>query len=110
MTGITPLFVDVLKITVFPLQNPHILQLGTIGSCASVNYSAYVDVVTHGMLQQEYIDVVNFDCYDMIIGMPFMCSRKVILNFMNDTITIGNQSIPATKVLVPEMDDRVQWY
>ena len=36
--------------------------------------------------------------------------RKVILNFVNDTITIGNQSIPATKVLMPEMDDCVWQY
>ena len=75
-TGITPSFVDVLKITVFPLQNPHILQLGTIGSCVSINYSAYVDVATHGALQQEYVDVVNFNHYDMIIGMPFMHARN----------------------------------
>jgi len=31
-TGITPSFVDMAKIKVFPLSNPHILQLGMVGS------------------------------------------------------------------------------
>jgi hypothetical protein len=48
-TGITPSFVDVAKITVFPLKDPHTLQLGTTGSHASINLGAYVDVATHGM-------------------------------------------------------------
>jgi hypothetical protein len=109
-SGITPSFVDVAKITVFPLKNPHVLQLGTIGSHASVNYGAYVDVATHGVSQREYLDVANFDRYDMIIGTPFMRSRKVVLDFEKDIVRIGNQTIPATKVLVPDTDDRVRRY
>jgi len=46
--GITPSFVDVAKITVFPLKNYHVLQLGTVGSRASVNFGTYVDVAMHG--------------------------------------------------------------
>ena len=34
-----------------------------------------------------------------------MCSRKVILDFKNDTVRIGNQLIPTTKVLVPDTND-----
>ena len=109
-TGITLSFVDVGKITIFPLKNPHVLQLGTVGSHASVNFGAYVDVAMHGSSQREYVDVANFDCYDMIIGTPFMHSRKVILNFENDTVRIGNQLIPTTKVLVPDTDDHVCQY
>jgi len=108
--GITPMFVNVVKITIFPLKNPHVLQLGTVGSCASVNFGAYVDVAMHGSSQREYVNVANFHCYDMIIGTPFMRFRKVILDFENDTVRIGNQSIPATKVLVPDTDDCVCWY
>jgi len=88
--GITPSFVDVAKITVFPLKNPHVLQLGTVGSHVSVNFGTYVDIAMHGSSQREYVDVANFDRYDMIIGMPFMHSRKVILDFKNDTVKIGN--------------------
>ena len=108
--SIMPSFVDVAKIMVFPLKNPHVLQLGTIGSCASINFGAMVDIATHGTLRHEYMDVVNFDHYDMIIGTPFMCSQKVILNFENDIVKIGDQLIPATKVLVLDSDDHIHWY
>ena len=70
----------------------------------------YVDVATHGSSQREYVDVANFDCYNMIIGTPFMHSRKVILDFKNDAVKIGNQLIPATKVLVPDTDDHIRRY
>jgi len=109
-TEITPSFVDVAKIMVFPLKNPHMLQLGTIGSCASVNFGAYVDVATHDASKREYVDIANFDRYDMIIGMPFMRSRNVVLNFENDIVKIGDQAIPATKVLVPDTDNHVHQY
>ena len=110
MMEITPSFVDVAKIAVFPLKNPYMLQLGTVGSCALVDYGAFVDVAMHGMSQREYVDVANFDCYDMIIGTLFMHSRKVILDFKNDSIKIGNQSISTTKVLVPDTDNRIRRY
>ena len=72
MTGIMPSFVDVAKITIFPLKNPHVLQLGTVGSHASVNFGMYIEVATHGKSHQEYVDVANFNRYNMIIGAPFM--------------------------------------
>ena len=70
----------------------------------------YVNVAMHGLSQQEYVDVANFNRYDMIIGTSFMHSRKVILDFKNDTVKIGNQSIPTTKVLVPDTDDHICQY
>ena len=109
-TGITPSFVEVAKIKVFPLLNPHILQLGTVGSRASVNYGTYVHIMTHGESQEEYVDVVNFDHYDMIIGMPFMRARKVVLDFKKDMIRIGEQEISATKIMVPYTDDHIRRY
>jgi len=80
-TGITPSFIDVAKIKVFPLSNPHILQIGTVGSRAAVNFGTYVHISTHGLSCEEYVDVANFDHYNMIIGMPFMHARKVVLDF-----------------------------
>jgi len=80
-TGITPSFIDVAKIKIFLLSNPHILQLGTVGSRAAVNFGTYVHISMHGMLHEEYINMANFDHYNMIIGMLFMHARKVVLNF-----------------------------
>ena len=61
------------------------LQLETVDTHASVNYGAFVGVAMHGTLQCKYVDVVNFDHYNMIIATPFICSRKVILDFKNDS-------------------------
>ena len=80
-TGTTPSFIDVAKIKVFLLLNLHILQLGTVGSRAAVNFGTYVHISMHGMSHEEYVDVANFDHYDKIIGTPFIHARKVILNF-----------------------------
>jgi len=80
-TGITPSFVNVAKIKVFLLSNPHILQLGTVRSRATVNFGTYVHIFMHGMSHEEYVDMANFDHYDMIIGMLFMRARKVVLDF-----------------------------
>jgi len=109
-TGITLSFVDVAKIKIFPLSNPHILQLETVGSRAAVNFGMYVHISTQGMLREEYVDVANFDHYDMIIGTLFMHARKVVLDFEQDILRIGDQEVPATKVLVPFTDDRVCQY
>ena len=110
ITGIMPSFVDVVKITVFPLKNPHILQLGTVGSRAAVNFGTYVEVAMHGLSHREYLDVANFDHYNMMIGTPFMCSHKVALDFEHDVVHVGQKSIPATKVLVPDTNDCVRRY
>ena len=66
--GVTPAFAQVADIRVFPLMNPHMLQLGTIGSQASVNYGANIRMEAPGISCNTYVDIVNFDRYDMIIG------------------------------------------
>jgi hypothetical protein len=71
-TGITPTFAQVANILVFPLNDPHVLQLGTIGSRSIVNYGTEVNVTTHGSNGAIYMDVANFDHYNMIIGTPYM--------------------------------------
>jgi len=35
-----------------------------------------------------YLDVVNIDRYDMIIGTPFMCKHKLVLDFDHNTLSI----------------------
>jgi len=94
-TGITPVFT---KISVFPLSNPHILQLGTIGSHSLVNYGTEVKVQASGTNSIIYMDIANFNRYDMIIGTPFMRKNKVHLDFENDRIVINGVATPATPV------------
>ncbi|KAG6882063.1 hypothetical protein C0992_012842, partial [Termitomyces sp. T32_za158] len=65
--GIMPQFVHVNAIRVHELTEPLMLQLGTVGSCTIVQFGAEVKVKTLGQLTKEYVDIANFDCYDMII-------------------------------------------
>ncbi|KAG6858138.1 hypothetical protein C0995_002400, partial [Termitomyces sp. Mi166 len=71
-TGIMPQFVHVNAICVHELSEPLMLQLGTVRSCAIVQFGAEVKIKALGHPTKEYVDIANFDHYDMIIGTPFM--------------------------------------
>ena len=80
-TGITPAYAHIASITLNLLEEPQVLQLGTVGSRSIVKYGAEVKLDLPGVTKETYVDVANFDQYDMIIGTPFMWENKVILNF-----------------------------
>lgn len=107
MTGITPSFVHVADMGVFPLKDPHIMQLGTIGSRALINYGPDILVKAPGIKDKAYVDVVNFDRYDMIIGTPFMHMNKVILDFENNVVIANGVITPAQRVVLDEADNRL---
>lgn len=109
-TGMTPAFADVAKIKVFPLINPIVLQLGTIGSRATVNYGSEPPVSLPGFTGSTYMDVANFDRYDIIIGTPFMRMNKVHLDFENNTVVVNGVSSPATRVTLSDTDARLRRY
>jgi hypothetical protein len=97
-TGITPTFLQVANIPVFPLLESHVLQLGTIGSRSIVNYRTEMEVMVPGAKGTIYMDIANFDRYDMIIGTPYMRRNKVQLDFENDQVIVNRVAMPATKV------------
>ena len=104
--GITPSFAHV----VFPLKDPHILQLGTIGGQASINYRADILVKVPGIRGNMYVDIANFDRYDMIIGTPFMRANKVILDFESNVVIANGVVTPARRVVLDEADGRLRRY
>jgi hypothetical protein len=108
--GLTPMFVQVANIRVFPLTNPHRLQLGTVGSQATVNYGMDIKMEAPGISDDTYVDIANFDHYDMIIGTPFMNKNKVILDFENKQVIINGKPMPAVKVLLGDNDARLHRY
>ncbi|KAG6867440.1 hypothetical protein C0993_002743, partial [Termitomyces sp. T159_Od127] len=73
---IMPQFAHVNTIHVHELMKLVMLQLGTVGSCTIIHFGVEVKIKTLGPLTREYVDIANFDCYDMIIGMPFMHKNK----------------------------------
>ncbi|KAG6886521.1 hypothetical protein C0995_007247 [Termitomyces sp. Mi166 len=72
MTGITPQFAHVNAIRVHELSEHLMLQLGTVGSRAMVQFGTEVKIKVLGHPTTEYVDIANFDRYDMIISTPYM--------------------------------------
>ncbi|KAF9441646.1 hypothetical protein P691DRAFT_790882 [Macrolepiota fuliginosa MF-IS2] len=68
MSRITLTFAQIANIKVNELLDPHTLQLGTVGSWSVVKYGATVDLSIQGQQYPTYLDIVNFDHYDMILG------------------------------------------
>jgi predicted outer membrane repeat protein len=75
-----------------------------------VNYGTEVNVTTHGSNGAIYMDVVNFDRYDMIIGTPYMRANRVRLDFENNQVIVNGVAISATKVTINDTDRRLRRY
>ncbi len=80
-TAMSPHFADVSKTLVFNLTEPVTLQLGMIGSHSKINFGTRANLRMAGLDLTEYVDIVNIDCYDMLIGIPFMHHHNVTLDF-----------------------------
>ncbi|KAG6870289.1 hypothetical protein C0992_000493, partial [Termitomyces sp. T32_za158] len=109
-TGITPQFAHVNAIRVHELMEPLMLQLGTVGSRAVVQFGVEVKVKTSGQPTKEYVDIANFDRYDMIIGTPFMRKNKVLLDFVNNKVIVNGTPLRAERVVLADMDGRLRRY
>ncbi|KNZ71609.1 Pro-Pol polyprotein [Termitomyces sp. J132] len=92
-----PSFAHVTRIHVALLATPITLQLGTIGSCSIMNFGARVTMKAPGKFCNIYVDIANFDCYDMSVGTQFMRAHNVLLDFQNDQVVINGVVTPAHK-------------
>ncbi|KAG6898664.1 hypothetical protein C0995_008919 [Termitomyces sp. Mi166 len=108
-TGITPQFAHVNAICVHELTEPLMLQLGTVGSRAVVQFSVEVKIKMLGHPTKEYVDIANFDCYDMIISMPFMHKNKVTLDFVNNEVIVNGMLLRAERIVLAVIACSVAW-
>ncbi|KAG6873024.1 hypothetical protein C0992_009166 [Termitomyces sp. T32_za158] len=63
-----------------------------------------VKVKTSGQPMKEYVDIANFDRYDMIIGTPFMRKDKVLLDFVNNKVIVNGTPLRAERVVLADTD------
>lgn len=92
--SITNDFARVARLRVQQLDNPITLQLGTVGSRSMINYGARARIELGSIVEDNaYVDVVNIDRYDMIIGTPFMRRHKLVLDFSDDTLSAKGHAI-----------------
>jgi hypothetical protein len=93
--SITHDFAHVAKLSVIQLENPVPLQLGTVGSRSIINYGARTHLELGPVSKDDaYLDVVNINRYDMIIGTPFMQKHGLVLDFKLNTLSIQGEHIP----------------
>ncbi|KAJ7125366.1 hypothetical protein C8R44DRAFT_618762, partial [Mycena epipterygia] len=90
----SPDFARVAGIEVFPIESEIVLQLGTAGSRSKINHGMMARVDYDDIHSDEYMDIVNLDRFDMIIGTKFIRKHKISLDFEYDTIRVSG--VPAT--------------
>ena len=92
--SITNNFARVAKLSVLQLENPVTLQLGTIGSWSMINYGTKAQIELGPIKEDDaYLNIVNIDQYDMIIGTPFMRKHKFVVDFGHNTFSVCGQAI-----------------
>ena len=62
-------------------------------------YGLNIDVCIHAKLKSHYFDVVNIDCYDAILGAPWLNTNEAILNFKNHVVSLPSGDIKMFDVL-----------
>ena len=109
-SGITPSYAELAKIIVDTLTDPHVLQLGTVGSRSIIKFGADVSLRIAKQLYPSYVNVANFDRYDMIIGTPFMRKHGILLDFKKNRVIINDMVLPAVRVELGDGDARLHRY
>lgn len=109
MSGITPSFAHLAGIILWPLKEPIILQLGTVGSQLTVKFGTVIDMDFTGFNMSTYVEVANFDYYDVIIGVPFMWRHKVKLNFETGMVRIGDTEMNAHIITLRDTDRHLRY-
>lgn len=74
-------FARVARVPLVTLTNPVRIQLGCVGSRSSINFGANVHL-EYGPIDEEiYVDIVNIERYDMILGVPWLYRHGISLDF-----------------------------
>ena len=94
---VSPEFARVAELTTRPLSKPVGLQLGCVGSRSSINFGTRAKVKIGNTQKSMYLDVVNVDHYDLILGVPFLIQFGTLLDFRDETIVVGTDRIASLK-------------
>ena len=90
---LSPNYIRAAKIEPFPLDKPIGIQLAVTGSKSVINYGTNATRKYEGRELKEYLDIINIDYYDAILGTPFLRKHKVIINFMNNCLRLKDKII-----------------
>ncbi|KIJ51774.1 hypothetical protein M422DRAFT_244123 [Sphaerobolus stellatus SS14] len=87
-------FVRANKLPKFELEKPVILQLACVGSKFTVQYGLNAKILLGNEKYDEYFDIANVDCYNVILGTPFLRWFEILLDFKNNCVRMGKLSFP----------------
>jgi hypothetical protein len=67
-----------------------------------------VDAILGEMkIKDVYFDIANINCYDAILGIPFMWENNVLLNVHECIIQVGGTKGQAIKAIAPEEEQQL---
>jgi Retroviral aspartyl protease len=94
--SVSPDFTQVMDLRLFQLMKQVALQLGCVGSRGSINYGVHPKI-SFASIQEHpyYLDIVNINRYDCILGTPFMCEHNITLDFGISAIIVHGQKVLA---------------
>ena len=103
--SLSPDFARTSDVRVHRLEKQIPLQLGTVGSRASINFGTRTSVAFAGREEPRYyFDIVNIDRYDAIVGAVFLRHFGIKLDFTTGSIVVGKETV---KALLPEEEAAV---
>lgn len=94
---VSPDFLQASGIRPFELSSPITLQLGCVGSRSKANFGVRTKIQIGPGSHDVYLDVVNIDHYDIILGVPFMHDTRAIMNWGEYSVTLGTTIISALR-------------
>ena len=90
----SPEFARVASVKAFSLKNPVGIQLGVKGSRSNINYGARATLRIGPMeVKNHYVDIINLDRFDLILGMPFLSQQQAVLHMAKRSIAFGSISM-----------------
>ena len=95
LDAISPDFIWAIGIQPKPKAEALRIRLGTKGSGASTSYEVSTNLIFGNTEIKHDLDVVNLDCWDLLLGNPFCNKYGVVLNYGNRTIRFGDTVIKA---------------
>jgi Retroviral aspartyl protease len=97
IVSITHNFACVAKLNIMQLENPIALQLGMVGSQSVINFGSRT-LLELRLIKDDniYLDMVNIDCYNMIIGTLFIWKHRLMLDFSQNKLHHQGQTIYVT--------------
>ena len=89
----SPAFAKITGMKVFPLEQQLTLQLGCIGSWSKITHGGKTHIELGSGTSKIYFDVANINQYNCILGIPFLREQQAVLNFTNQKVQIGDNTI-----------------